>query len=63
MRGELIQLFKIINGYEAINFLNSKNFSRNQSYNLRRNNKCIVIENVKSCMQRYHFLKYRVVNL
>ena len=47
MRGDLIQMFKIINRYETINFENGINFSRNQSYYLRGHNKCIVREYVK----------------
>ena len=53
MRGDLIQLFKIINRYETINFQNGINFFRNKSYNLREHNKCIVREDVKKCMQRF----------
>ena len=55
MRGDLIQTYKIINGYESIKLINGINFSPNQVYNLRKNTKGMVKEDVKNCMHRYHF--------
>ena len=62
-RGDPIQIFKILNGFEVVNFRNESNLTRNKVYNLRRHNRCMVKENVKNCMQRYYFLTNRVVNM
>ena len=63
IRGDLVQFFKIVNGYETINFENDIYFSRNQPYKLRRHNGRIVREDVKISMQRYHFLTNPGVNV
>ncbi|CAF1008323.1 unnamed protein product [Brachionus calyciflorus] len=63
VRGDLIQIFKIINGCEDINLTNSINYSISNTRNLRRgHDKRLVKEIVKRGSYRYNFLTNRVVN-
>ena len=64
MRGDLIQMYKIINKLEKIKLVNGVNFSdRVQGYNLRRNSRNLHRELVKNCPSRFNFLVNRVVNV
>ena len=49
LRGDLIQMFKIVNSYEMVHFCSDF--------------KCIIRQNIKYCLQRYNFFKNRVVNV
>ncbi|CAF0729975.1 unnamed protein product [Brachionus calyciflorus] len=63
VRGDLIQMFKIINGCEDINLTNGINYSISNRRNLRRgHDKRLVKEIVKRGSNRYNFLTNRVFN-
>ncbi|CAF0823717.1 unnamed protein product [Brachionus calyciflorus] len=62
-RGDLIQMFKIINGYEDINLTNGIKYSISNTRNSRSgHDKRLVKEIVKRGSYRYNFLINRVVN-
>ncbi|CAF0783566.1 unnamed protein product [Brachionus calyciflorus] len=61
IRGDLIQFFKIINGYENVKFKNGINFSIS-NYSNRRNKYKLTKENNKNCRARENFFTNRVVN-
>ena len=66
-RGDLIQMYKLVNKLEALNLVNGLNFSLvantgRSNYNLRRHSKTIHREQVKNCLPRFHFFINRVVN-
>ena len=52
MRGDLIQIYKIINGYESVKLINGTNLPPSQEYNLRKHSKCMVREDVKNWVHR-----------
>lgn len=63
IRGDLIQMFKIIRGQEKIQLVNGLNFSESLKLNLRRqNNMRLMREISKRCSQRYNFLTNRVAS-
>ncbi|CAF1033445.1 unnamed protein product [Brachionus calyciflorus] len=61
IRGDLIQFFKIINGYENVKFKNVFNYSIS-NYSNRRNKYKLTKENNKNCRARENFFTNRVVN-
>ena len=67
MRGDLIQMYKLVNKMEKVNFCNDFKFISDASgghkvYNLRRHIKTIHREKVKNCLPRFNFFTNRVVN-
>ena len=61
-RGDLIQIFKILNGFEKIDLVNGVNFAKSLTLNLRRkNNMRLTRELVKRGSHRHNFLTNRVV--
>ena len=67
VRGDLIQMFKIVNGIEIVNFTNGINYSSNtkidnRRYELRRHRQNLTRELVRSCVPRFNFFINRVVN-
>ena len=64
LRGDLIQMFKIVNRIENIKFVKGVNFSSSLSRNLRRSNDMRLVREInKRGRHRYHFLSNRVVNV
>lgn len=62
-RGDLIQMFKIVNGHEKINLVNGVNFAKSLKMNLRReHNMKLVREISKRGLFRYNFLSNRIVS-
>ncbi|CAF1129245.1 unnamed protein product, partial [Brachionus calyciflorus] len=61
IRGDLIQFFKIINGYENVKFKNGINYSIS-NYSNRRKKYKLTKENNKNCRARENFFTNRVVN-
>ena len=60
--GDLIQMFKLVNNMEIVNFSKDLNYSLNnrpdsKRYNLRRNSKNLVRERVRNCSQRFNYFK------
>jgi len=67
LRGDLIQIYKIINGLECINLKKGINYNLNCSgsyriYNFRGHSQTLVCELVKNCSSRFYFLTNRIVN-
>jgi hypothetical protein len=63
LRGDLIQMFKLVNGVEKVNLVNGVKYAQSLSLNLRRpNNKRIVREINKRGSHRYNFLTNRIVS-
>ena len=67
LRGDLIQMYKIINGLECINLKKGIIYNLNSSgshrkYNFRRHRQTLVRELVKNCSSRFYFLTNRIVN-
>ena len=64
VRGDLIQLFKIINRHEEINLMNGVNWASSLKFNLRRkNDKRILREITKRGSHRCNFLTNRIVSV
>ena len=62
MRGDLIQMYKIVNGIEKINLVNGVNFAKSLNLNLRRKNDKRLTRELSKCgSHRYKFLTNRVV--
>lgn len=67
LRGDFIQMYKLINNVESINLKRGVNYNLNnkgefRKYNLRSHNKCLTREQVKNCPSRYNFFTNRIVN-
>ena len=64
IRGDLIQMYKIINNLETVKFRNGIKFSslESRNYFLRRNSKHLHKERLSKCLPRYNFLTNRIVN-
>ena len=61
-RGDLIQMFKIVNRQDEINLTKGVNWANSLKLNLRRkNDKRLVREITKRGLHRYNFLTNRVV--
>jgi hypothetical protein len=61
--GDLIQMFKLVNGVERVYLVNSVKYAKSLSLNLRRpNNKRIDREINKRGSHRYKFLTNRIVS-
>ena len=60
VRGDLIQFFKIIHGYERVNFVNGINYANN-NYMIRGNQFRLNRELAKACQSRHTFLTNRIV--
>jgi hypothetical protein len=62
-RGDLIQMFKIIKGYDKINLINGVNFAKSLSLNLRRKHDTKLVRELnKRGSYRYNFLSNRVAS-
>ncbi|CAF1083863.1 unnamed protein product [Brachionus calyciflorus] len=67
IRGDLIQMYKLINKLEYIDLVNGTNFNfkisgEDKIYNLRRNSYTLMREKVRNCPSRFNFFTNRVVN-
>ena len=67
LRGDLIQMFKLVNKMELVNFkkginYNTKNFGDSIKYNLRRHSKALVREKIRNCNSRFNFFTNIIVN-
>jgi hypothetical protein len=63
VRGDLIQMFKIVNGHEKVNLVSELNFAKSLSLNLRRShNKKLTREPSRRGLARFNFLTNRVVS-
>ena len=63
LRGDLIQMYKLVNGVERVRLVKGLNYSNSLSLNLRRaNNKRIVREINKKASCRFNFLTNRIVS-
>lgn len=67
LRGDLIQMYKLINNFESVDFVNGIKFNskisgENKIYNLRRHSQTIVREKTGKCPSRFNFLTNRIVN-
>ena len=67
LRGDLIQMFKLVNKMELVNFkkginYNTNNFGDSRKYNLRRHSKTLVREKIRNCNSRFNFFTNRIVN-
>ena len=67
LRGDLIQMYKIVNNLEKVTFKNGLNFSSSavpsiRIFNLKRHSKMLHRERVRNCLPRFNFLVNRVVN-
>lgn len=51
---DLIQMFKIMNGYEVV-IICGQLTSSNKTHNLRRHSMWTVRENIRNCSQRFYF--------
>ena len=68
LRGDLIQMYKVANKYEHVEFNKGINYSLNtksvdRRYELRRNCHCLTREQVKNCLPRFNFFTNRIVNV
>ncbi len=61
VRGDLIQMYKIIHGYDRIVFMNGIPYS-NFDYSSRRNVFALTRESVKNCTPRHMFFFNRIGN-
>ena len=62
--GDLIQMFKIVNGHDEINLMKGVNCANSLKLNLRRkNDKRLIREITKQSTHRYNFLINRVVTI
>ncbi|CAF0779248.1 unnamed protein product [Brachionus calyciflorus] len=63
VRGDLIQMYKLINGLKKVKLVNGINYARGLAVNLRRpNNKRLVREINRRSSSRYNFITNRIVN-
>jgi len=63
-RGDLIQMFKIINNFEKVNLVNDVVLNNgNRNYNLRSHNRTIYREKMKYFQPRFNFLTNRVTTI
>ena len=62
-RGDLIQMYKIVNHLETVKFRNGLKFSsfESRNYFLRRNSKHLHRERLSKYLPRYNFLTNRIV--
>ena len=64
LRTDLIQLFKLNNKIELVEFNNGLTYGQSgQVYGLRRHSKTLRREQIKNCSSRFHFFTNRVVNI
>ena len=64
LRGDLIQLFKLNNKIELVEFIKGLTYGQSgQVYDLRRHSKTLRREQIKKCSSRFHFFTNRVVNI
>ena len=61
LRGDLIQIYKIIHGFVDINLIKGLRY-RDNNYQLRGNSLRLNRELVKGCTPRFNFLTNRIVN-
>ena len=67
-RGDLIQMYKLTNKLEKVNFVNDLNYAPNSSlesggYNLRTHNRVVHREIVRNCPARHNFFINRVTSV
>ena len=63
-RGDLIQMYKIINKFEKVNLVNDTYLiTENRKYNLRSHNRTIYREKMKYFRPRFNFITNRVTTI
>ena len=60
-RGDLIQMFKIVNGFETVHLVNGVNYAKSLNLNLRRANNFRLVKEKTKISNRFQFLTNRIV--
>ena len=60
-RGDLIQTFKIVKGFETVQLVNGVNYVKSLNLNLRRANNLRLVKEKTKISNRFQFLTNRIV--